>query len=226
MLVASDTTIYAFQTNDCGWRAVINSAAGNTGSIADVDFGVDEDEIIVFSDFGVKATVWSLLTGRGVEIRDPKPGPKCHAHRPTTKHWAMLTCEVAHDNLLILAPGTYEVLENVELPTIDAQGLKWSPDGRWLAIWEASSAGYKVLIYTADGHLFKSYAGGQTADNVGLGIKSVTWNPNGESLAIGDYDDRIVILNNNTVSKFQSYNDLGLSCCSFSLDSRGSILLP
>lgn len=200
ILVANDDTIQAFEKDNAHWKAIINGPTGNTGGIAGVGFGVNEDEILVFSDFGVKATVWSLLTSRGIEIRDPKAGSKRNAYRPMTRHWAILTRETARDALLILAPNTYEVLENVELPTVDAQGLKWSPDGRWLTIWDASGAGYRVFIFTADGHLYKTYVGGQTADNVGLGVRNVTWNPNGETLAIGDYDDRITILSNNTVS--------------------------
>ena len=200
ILVANDDTIQAFEEGSANWKAVINGPAGNAGSIADVCFGANENEVVVFTDFGVKATIWSLLTSRGLEIRYPKSGPKCHGYRPKTKHWATLTRETAHDALLILAPNTYEILENVELPTVDAQGLKWSPDGRWLAIWDASSAGYRLFIYTADGHLFKTYTGGQTADNVGLGIKTVTWSPRGDSLAIGDHDDRVTILGHSTVS--------------------------
>ena len=199
LLVTNDNSVHAFSSDDANWKAVINTSASTAGGIANVAFGANEDEVVVFSDFGVKATIWSLLTSRGVEIRDPKPISKCHAYRPTTRHLAILVRESAHDNLLLLAPSTYEVLENVELPTVDAQGLVWSPDSQWLAIWENASAGYKLFVYTADGNLFKSYVGGQTTDNVGLGIKSVTWSPRGDHLAIGDYEDRITFLDSKTV---------------------------
>lgn len=199
LLAASDNSVHAFASDDANWKAVINTSASATGGVANVGFGANEDEVMVFTDFGVKATIWSLLTSRGVEIRDPKPSSKCHAYRPTTRHLAILVRESAHDNLLLLAPSTYEVLENVEIPTVDAQGLNWSPDSQWLAIWDNASAGYKLYIYTADGNLFKTYAGEQTTDNVGLGIKNVTWSPRGDHIAIGDYEDRIVILNSKTV---------------------------
>ena len=199
LLVVNDDSVHAFASGDANWKAVINTSANTTGGVSNVCFGANMDEIIIFSDFGLKATIWSLLTSRGVEIRDPKPSSKCHAYRPTTKHLAILVRESAHDNLLLLAPSTYEVLENVEVPTVDAQGLNWSPDGQWLAIWDNASAGYKLFVYTAHGNLFKTYAGGQTADDVGLGIKSVTWSPRGDHLAIGDYEDRITFLNSKTV---------------------------
>ena len=199
LLVANDNSVHVFAIGDANWKAVINTSASTTGGVADVGFGANEDEVMVFYDFGVKVTIWSLLTSRGVEIRDPKPSSKCHAYRPATKHLAILVRESAHDNLLLLAPCTYEVLVNVELPTVDAQGLIWSPDSQWLAIWDNASAGYRLFVYTADGNLFKTYTGGQTTDNVGLGIKSVTWSPKGDHLAIGDYEDRITFLNNKTV---------------------------
>lgn len=199
ILLASDVTIRVFDVKSTSWSAVVNGPAGNVGKIAHTDFGVHEAEVVVFSDFGAKVTIWSLVTSRGVEIRDPKAGLRCHDYRPLSKHWAILTRELAHDNLLILAPRTHDVLENVELPTVDAQGVKWSPDGRWLVIWDTLSAGYRVLIYTADGHLFKTYAGGQTVDDVGLGVKCVKWSPQSGDLAIGDCDDRVTVLANSTV---------------------------
>ena len=204
ILIANDDTIHVFDVKTPQWKAVINGAASNMGKIAHVDFGANEEEIVVFSDFGFKVTIWSLVTSRGVEIRDPKTTSKCHDYRPKTRHWALLTRELAHDSLLILAPGTHEVLENVELPTVDAQGVKWSSDGLWLAIWDTASSGYRILIYTADGNLFKTYAGGQTVDEIGQGIKNVAWGPHGKHLAIGDYDDRVTILANTSVRALRS----------------------
>ena len=215
ILVANDDTIHVFEVKNPQWKAVINGAAGNMGKIAHVDFGANEDEVVVFSEYSFKATIWSLVTSRGVEVRDPKTGSRCHDYRPKTKHWAILTRESARDNLLILAPGTHEVLENVELPTVDAQGVKWSPDGLWLAIWDTASSGYRILIYTADGHLFKNYAGGQTVDEIGLGIKTIAWAPNGENLAIGDYDDRVTILANTSVRALKSSTFILLTIYSF-----------
>ncbi|KAL8786542.1 MAG: hypothetical protein Q9195_008173 [Heterodermia aff. obscurata] len=205
ILVANDDTIHVFEVRSPQWKAVINNAVGNMGKIVHVDFGANEDEVVVFSDFGFKATIWSLVTSRGVEVRDPKNSSRCHDYRPKTKHWAILTRELARDNLLILAPGTHEVLENVELPTVDAQGVKWSSDGPWLVIWDSASSGYKVLIYTADGHLFKTYAGGQTVDEIGLGVKNVAWGPQGKHLAIGDYNDRVTVLADISFLPISSY---------------------
>ena len=34
-----------------------------------------------------------------------------------------------------------------------------SADGKWLVIWESASQGHALFVYTADGHLFKTWNG-------------------------------------------------------------------
>ena len=67
---------------------------------------------------------------------------------------------------------------------------------RWIAVSDAASAGYKVLIYTADGQLFKTWIREREPD-IQLGVKSMTWMK--EALAIGDYSDEIVFLKKDAV---------------------------
>ncbi|KAL9040634.1 MAG: hypothetical protein Q9214_004408, partial [Letrouitia sp. 1 TL-2023] len=198
LLVADDKDILVQNVEDAQWQVTVKGAAGNIGKIAHVDFGYTPDEVFVLPDFGVKATIWSLPSGRGVEIRDPKILQKGYDYRPATGHLAILTRPNAHDILLVLTPGTYEPITDIELPTIDARGLKWSPDGRWLAVWDTASAGSKVLIYTADGQLFKTYLGGKENDGVELGVKSVEWNPLSRSIAIGDFGENVTVLRSTT----------------------------
>lgn len=203
VLLANGETVMIWDVCDSHWSAVISNAAmsGTLGEMARVCFGFSANEILVFGGFGVKLTIWSLVSSRGVEIKDPKCLPSCYDYRPRTGHLAILTRDGAHDTLMLLAPGTYELIRSVDLTTIDAQGVKWSPDGRWLAVWDAASMGFKVSIYTADGHLFKTYSGGQDADNIGMGVRTLKWSPLNSALNIGGFDRRIVLLQRNTVSK-------------------------
>lgn len=200
ILLANDDTVLIWDVNDSQWNAVIDGASSNLGKIAKVCFGFTANEILVFSVFGIKATIWSLVTSRGVEIRDPKYSSACYEYRPRSGHLAILTRASAHDNLMLLAPETYELIRDVELTTIDAQGVKWSPDGRWIVVWDAASMGYKLSIYTADGHLFKGYSGGLDPENIGLGINIIKWSPSADFLTIGDFNLRIVLLQMNSVS--------------------------
>lgn len=204
VLLANGDTVLIWDIGDSQWSAVINGATSNLGDIGRVCFGFTANEILVFSCFGVKVTIWSLTTSRGFAIRDPKSLPTCHDYRPRTGHLAILTRDGAHDTLILLAPGTYELIRSVDLTTVDAQGVKWSPDGQWLVVWDAASMGCKVSMYTPDGHLFRTYSGSQDADNIGMGAKTLKWSPLNSTLNIGGLDQSIVLLQRNTVSHLKS----------------------
>jgi WD40 repeat protein len=183
------------------------------GKNVHVEFGATEDEVLVWSDFAACVKVWCLKTGRAVEIRDPKfsgKEAKGWGYRPsgTSRHgrgqvMALLCRTSGADVLLLLSARTYTLLSRVELPTIDAANLKWSRDGRWLAIWDAASTGYNLHIYTADGHLYRTISR-EPSDEFdawgieGLGIKSVEWIPGNEKLAVGGWDRRVRILSTRT----------------------------
>ena len=216
ILLADDDTVRVYNAYDTQWSGVITGASSNFSKIANVEFGNTADEILIFSDFGVKATLWSLITSRGSEIRDPKFANKGYSYRPETGHLTILTRPKAHDVVMLLAPSTYEVLCIFTLATIDAQGLIWSPDGKWLVTWDAASSGYKVLVYTADGHLYRTMTGGQDANKIGLGIKTVAWSAAGAYLAVGGYDGRLALLNATTVSNL-NISPIG---CSSSVSSH------
>ncbi|KAF6231762.1 hypothetical protein HO173_010064 [Letharia columbiana] len=200
ILLADDDAVRIYNVNDPAWLAVIDKAASNLGRIAEVIFGHTKDEIVVVSDFGVKLTIWSLLTSRGVEIRHPKCLVKCFHHRPRTGHLAILTRPAAQDVLMLLQPKSHDLVKSVEMPTIDAQEVAWSPDGSWLATRDTASTGYKVLIYTADGHLYKTISNSLNGVDISLGVKCMQWSPSAGTLAIGDNNDSITIFSKNNFS--------------------------
>lgn len=175
------------------------------GKNTHVDFGASEDEVLVWSDFAACVKAWCLTTGRAVEIRDPKFSGKDGrgwGFRLGKRDVLALLCRASGiDILLLLAAKTYQVLQRIELPTTDATNIAWSPDGRWIAVWESPSAGYNLHIYTADGHLYRSIAREACDEGTGiqgLGIKTVSWLPGNEKLAIGGWDRRIRILSTRT----------------------------
>jgi WD40 repeat protein len=198
---------------DRKWSAVISNGSGGMGKNVHVEFGATEDEVLVWSDFAACVKVWCLKTGRAVEIRDPKFSGKegrgwgyrpSGASRQGRGQVLALLCRTSGtDILLLLSARTYTLLSRVELPTVDASNLKWSRDGRWLAIWDAASAGYTLHIYTADGHLYRTITREPSEDVdawgiEGLGVKSVEWVPGNEKLAVGGWDRRVRILSTRT----------------------------
>lgn len=101
------------------------------------------------------------------------------------------------DTLTIHEKETYEVINTVALPTVDAQGLKWSLDGCWLAVWDAASMGTKIVIHTSDGQHFKTYNGRD--EDLDVGVRSVAWSPTSQILGIGNHDGSVDFLGGDTV---------------------------
>ena len=207
VLLADGHSVKVFDVEDHSWKASIDGVASNLGQISDVSFGNNPDEILVSSEFGVKLTIWSLVTCRGVEIRDPKIG-RCHFDiRPKTGHLAILTRPTTSDLLMLLNPTSHEVIKSVAVGTIDAQEVQWSRDGKWIAIRDTPTSGHNVQIYTADGHLFKTFSGPEDSSDINLGIKRMEWSPAG-SLILGDFNGNVTILSKTTVS----YRNTSLKC--------------
>jgi WD40 repeat protein len=199
VLLADDDTIHIYDAYDIKFHVTINGASGNTGRIAHVNFGAKPDEVIVFTDFNVKATIWSIRTSRGVEIRDPKSSSRGYSLRDRTGHLAILSRETTKDVVMVLSPAR-ELEATFSLETSDAQGLSWSPDGRWLVTWDTATAGIYLSVYTPHGHLFATYSDGQDADCPGLGIRSISWDPRGHFLALACYSSQIIVLSTTNVS--------------------------
>lgn len=197
LLLADDARILVYDISKPQVYAEITGATGLT-KLANIDFGRTPDEVMVFSDFGFKLQIWSLITKRAIEIKDPKSTLPCYSYRSTTGHLALLTRPASHDILMIIAPHTHEVLETAELSTVDARGVVYSPNGNWLVVWDTASAGCRVLVLTADGHLFKTYSLPQ--DELNLGVRSVQWSRGSDFIAVGDNEGTVTILGANTVS--------------------------
>lgn len=193
ILVADEQSIHVYDVDDEKWTVCINQGFGG---IKNVEFGRNADEVVVFSEFQLKVTVWNLNTSKQIEILNPKFPTKGYGYRPCTSHYALLTRSATHDVISVHQHTTYKLASSFQLPTLDAQGLKWSPCGRWIAVWDSAASGYKVLVYTADGHLYRTYE----KPCEGLGVKSVEWSPGGDFLTIGSYDGRLAFLSNYTFS--------------------------
>lgn len=140
-----------------------------------------------------------------MDINSPKfynPGAasKGFSYRPGTSNLALLTRSGGKDIISIHARDTFEVTRSWLSETVDAQGITWSPDGRWLVVWESASQGHRVLIYTADGHLYKSWNGPipiSAEENdiaLGAGIKLFDWDRTGTYISVADYTRRVTLL--------------------------------
>ncbi|KAJ5581470.1 hypothetical protein N7535_000090 [Penicillium sp. DV-2018c] len=176
ILSANDTRISVWRLTPLELYAEIEGI--EPGALA-TDFGADENEVLVFHAWHTKLSIHSLGTGRSSVIKSPKFAHHLgFGYRPNTRELAILLKPETSDLLTVHEPRSYDLINRTVLPTIDAQGLKWSPDGKWIVIWDIASAGTKVLIFTADGQLFRTYSGPSSVDDTfDLGVKQVEWSP-------------------------------------------------
>ncbi|KAH8815661.1 hypothetical protein F5884DRAFT_852127 [Xylogone sp. PMI_703] len=205
VLVASTNTIRVYSATDARFSASITHPTSGTTKAKLIKFGGTDDEICVFTDFGLRLTIYNLTTSKSVDISSPKlfnPGnaTKGISYRPGSRHLALLTRSGGKDVLSLHASGTLEVIRSWIAETTDAQGLAWSPDGRWIAVWESPAHGHCLAIYTADGHLYRLWKGSAfiLAEDKDFplesGIKMFDWSPSGAHVAVGDFSRRIAVL--------------------------------
>ena len=216
------------------FRAVIrNPSLPVVATPAYVGFGPDDDQVYLCSAFGIKFAVFHLQTGKTVEIANPKlfsSASVCRrgfSLRPGSHHLAILTRTAGKDWVSVHDPDSVAVVESWAPSTLDAQGIVWSPDGRWLVIWDSPAHGHKLLFYTPDGYLFKTWTGelpggrsiakaamaeaeGQdphasphdtpAADGLlGPGVRLVQFSANAQTLAVGDASRCIRIIDMSSI---------------------------
>lgn len=204
LFVATDSRISVWQLDALQPFAEIDNV--EPGAL-NIEFGGDENEILVFQAWNTKISIHSLNDGLISVIKSPKTAHHLgFGYRPRTGEFAVLLKPETSDLLTIHKPKSYEIVNRTILPTIDAQGLKWSPDGRWIAVWDVASSGTKVLIFTADGQLFRTYSGpSDLEDAFDLGVKQIEWSPAAgpkgisETLAVGKVNGNIDLLRTRTV---------------------------
>ncbi|KAH8878875.1 TolB, C-terminal domain-containing protein [Thozetella sp. PMI_491] len=197
VLVAVLGQLLVFSARDSSVQASIKNPVPPGAKPAYVTFGASDAEVCVFSSLGLKVTIFDLVSLKGKEIGNPKfftasTAPNGFSFRPRTRHLALLTRTAGKDLISIHEPPTREVQRSWAPDTVDAQGLAWSPDGKWLVVWESPAHGHKVIFYTPDGHVFKTWLGPSNPEPrdkdyaLGPGVKRVAFSPDGNHLAIGD----------------------------------------
>ncbi|EFE43730.1 WD40 domain protein [Trichophyton verrucosum HKI 0517] len=199
VLCAGGNKIFVYDANEETWSAKID--AGEITGLAHVSFSQSGHEIIVIPEFNTHLTIFSLTTGHQRVIKCPKfAGHSTYAFRPSSGHLAVLTKGNTGDILSLHEVGSHEVITAVNLPTTDARGLKWSPDGNWIAVWDTASQGTMVVIYTADGQRSRSYEGSSTGDDDhDFGVRTVEWSPDSQLLAIGKHDGTVELISGTAV---------------------------
>ncbi|KAJ3218127.1 WD repeat-containing protein wrap73 [Dinochytrium kinnereticum] len=175
---------------DPEWTATIEEgAAGLTA----VRWAPDGRHVLTFSDFQLRITIWSLCTKEASYIQYPKYSNKGYSFRKDGRYFVLSERRESRDTLSVYDCEDWTLLKHFPVDTVDLENVAWSPDGRYIAVWDTMLE-YKVLIYFPDGRLIKSFS----AYDHGLGVKTACWSPSSQFLAIGSYDEKVRLLNHYT----------------------------
>lgn len=166
----------------------------------------DGRHVLTTADFNLRITVWSLVNKSISYIRYVKNSKDCLSFSDDGKYLALGECRKCRDCVSIFAIDSWQLLKLFETDTDDLAGVKWSPDGRVLCVWE-HCLWYKVLIYTMDGRCLSTFK----AYDWALGVKKIAWSPTSQFLAVGSYDQKVRILNHITwrsISEFAHVSNI------------------
>eukprot|EP00051_Salpingoeca_urceolata_P008323 m.105111 g.105111 ORF g.105111 m.105111 type:complete len:282 (+) comp15691_c0_seq1:2072-2917(+) len=97
------------------------------------------------------------------------------------------------DFVSVFTCSSWQMVQHFAVATHRAAGLSWSPDDRSICVWD-STLDYLVAVYAPNGHELGQYS----AYKDGLGIKSISWSPCSQLLAVGSYDETVRLLNHAT----------------------------
>ena len=212
LLVADAEQVRVVSAADDKFSATIRNHGAAGTKPAYVGFGASDREVCVIAAFGLKFSMFNLASSQASEIASPKvfsssAAPKCFSFRPETRHLALLTRSSGKDMVSIHSYPTRELQRSWAPDTLDAQGLAWSPDGRWLAVWDSAAHSHRVLFYTSDGHVFKTWSGPANPPPedrdylLGAGVRSIQFSADARHLAIGDSSRSVCLLSMASVTE-------------------------
>lgn len=179
--------------------------------IAYARWSPDSRHILTTSDFQLRLTVWSLVNTACVHVQWPKHASKGLSFTRDGKFAAICTRHDCKDYINLLSCHNWEIMGVFAVDTLDLADIQWSPDDSAIVIWD-SPLEYKVLVYSPDGRCLFKYQ----AYESGLGVKSVSWSPCGQFLAVGSYDQMLRVLSHltwKTFAEFTHLSNVRAPCC-------------
>ncbi|KAF8898871.1 WD repeat-containing protein 8 [Infundibulicybe gibba] len=180
--------VHLLKLRDEEWTGRIDAGAEG---LTKAEWAPDGRHILCFSEWGLRVTVWSLLTRTSIYIQFPVHPDRGYAFRADGRYFVLAERHKSKDTLGLYDTGDqYKLVRHFPLPTGSLSSLAISPTGNYIAIWEGPVE-YKLYIVSLAGDIQTSFS---PEPDPGFGIRSVAWHPSGLFLAVGGWDDKIHIL--------------------------------
>ncbi|KAI0631635.1 WD repeat-containing protein 8 [Trametes polyzona] len=185
---AKTGVVSVFKLRDEAWSARIE--AGSEGLVK-AEWAPDGRTVLCFSEWGLRVTMWSLVTGAATYIQYPIHPDRGYAFRKDARYFVLAERHKSKDTLGVYdAHEAYRLVRHFPLPTSSLASISLSPTGNHLAVWEGPLE-YKLYIVSLSGTVLGSFS---PEPDPGFGIRMVSWHPSGMFLAVAGSDDKVHIL--------------------------------
>eukprot|EP00039_Didymoeca_costata_P001462 m.52728 g.52728 ORF g.52728 m.52728 type:complete len:447 (+) comp10813_c0_seq2:160-1500(+) len=179
--------VQVWSLEDAEWSCKIDE--GSAG-LTHARWSPDGRHILTTADFQLRITIWSLISQQINYLLFPKFSGKSCAFSSDGVYMAAIERRDCKDCVSIFACKTWEMVKSFIVGTSDACSLQWSPDDSALCVVD-SLLHFNVFAYKPNGQLVGEYSAYQNA----LGVKTATWSPSSQFLAIGSYDECVRLMN-------------------------------
>ncbi|KAN0134847.1 YVTN repeat-like/Quino protein amine dehydrogenase [Lactarius tabidus] len=192
---AKSGSVCVFRMRDEEWSAKIDSGA--EGLLKAV-WAPDGRHILCFSEWALRVTIWSLVTGTATYIQYPMHPDRGHAFRQDGRYFVLAERHKSKDTIGVYdAADSFRLARHFPLPTSSMSSFVISPSGNHIAVWEGLLE-YRLFVLSLAGDVLGSFK--PDPDPV-FGIRNVVWHPSGMFLAINGWDNKIHILEQLTWSR-------------------------
>ncbi|KAH7108254.1 YVTN repeat-like/Quino protein amine dehydrogenase [Auriculariales sp. MPI-PUGE-AT-0066] len=189
---AKQGVVNVYKLQDEDWNARIE--AGVEG-LSKVEWAPDGRTIMCFSEWGLRVTMWSLVTGTATYIQFPKYPDKAWTFRPDGRYFVVAERHKSKDIIGVYdAAQAFKIVRHFPVATSTLSSFSMSPRGTEIAIWEGPTE-YKLVVVSLAGDQIATFC---PPVDPGLGIRVVSWHRSGAYLAVGGWDDKIYVLSNLT----------------------------
>ncbi|KAI6047767.1 WD repeat-containing protein 8 [Pisolithus marmoratus] len=186
--------VHVFKLRDEDWNASIETGAEG---LVKAEWAPDGRHILCFSEWGLRVTIWSLLTASATYIQFPIHPDRGYTFRADARYFVLAERHKSKDTVGVYdTSSNYRLVRHFPSPTTNLSSLALSPSGNYLAVWE-SILEYKLHIISLAGDVQGTFT---PTPDPGFGIRHVAWHPTGMFIAVGGWDDKIHILDSLTWS--------------------------
>ncbi|KAJ3057487.1 WD repeat-containing protein wrap73 [Rhizophlyctis rosea] len=126
--------IQIWSLKDEKWTAKIDEGAAGCTTIK---WAPDARHLLSFSDFQLRITVWSLVTSDAYYIQYPKYSDRGYCFRSDGRYFALAERRECKDYISVYDCEDWILLKRFAVETTDLDDISWSPDGRFIAVWES-----------------------------------------------------------------------------------------